>query len=355
MTVIAAVRGALPVHRYPQSEITEALVAMLDEPSRGAVMRRLHTNAQVETRHLTLPLTDYPTLGDFGAANDAFIEHGTDLATAAVLGALDEAGLCPADVDMIMSTTVTGIAVPSIEARIAARIGLRADVRRVPLFGLGCVAGAAGIARAHDYLLGHPGHIAVLISVELCSLTIQRRDPSVANLVASGLFGDGATAVVLVGSDRAARDEDRYAGPEVLDSVSHLYPDTERTMGWDMTETGFNIVLGSEVAALVAQYVPDDVTSFLARHDMVIADVGAWVSHPGGPKVIDAIETELGLGPQALELTRRSLAAIGNLSSSSVLQVLRDTIDKGPPSGSPGVLMAMGPGFCSELVLLRWP
>jgi alkylresorcinol/alkylpyrone synthase len=246
---------------------------------------------------------------------------------------------------------VTGVAVPSIEARIAGRIGLRPDVKRVPMMGLGCVAGAAGIGRLHDYLRGAPDEVAVLLSVELCSLTVQREDPSMANFVASGLFGDGAAAVVAVGD---ARRTDQCRGPVVLDSVSHLYPDSQRTMGWDIKSSGFTIVLSADVPRLVEQYLGDDVRTFLARHDLSVSDVGAWVCHPGGPKVIEAMQEELGLPADALELTWRSLAEVGNLSSSSVLHVLADTIDKGPPTGSPGVLMAMGPGFCSELVLLRW-
>jgi alkylresorcinol/alkylpyrone synthase len=251
-----------------------------------------------------------------------------------------------------MSTTVTGVAVPSLDARIAARVGLRPDVRRVPIFGLGCVAGAAGVARMNDYLRGAPDDVAALVAVELCSLTLQTADPSGANLVAGSLFGDGAAAVVAAGARRA--DTIGASGPDVLDSRSHLYPDSLRTMGWDIGASGFRIVLGREVPDVVERYLGDDVTEFLAAHHLSVDQVGAWVSHPGGPKVIEAITATLGLPDDALELTWRSLSEVGNLSSASVLHVLRDTIAKRPPSGSPGLLMAMGPGFCSELVLLRW-
>ena len=251
-----------------------------------------------------------------------------------------------------MSTTVTGVAVPSLDARIAARLGLRPDVRRVPMFGLGCVAGAAGVARLNDYLRGAPDDVAVLVAVELCSLTYPAADPSMATLVGTALFGDGAAAVVAVGERRG--EQIGAVGPDVLQSRSHLYPDSLCTMGWDIGSSGLRLILAPDLPTVVERYLAEDVTKFLAAHGLNISDVGAWVSHPGGPKIIDSIVESLGLPDNALELTWRSLSEVGNLSSASVLHVLRDTIAKRPPSGSPGLMLAMGPGFCSELVMLRW-
>jgi alkylresorcinol/alkylpyrone synthase len=350
VTTLAGVHVVLPPHRYTQAELTAAFTEMcLGPDGNQALLARLHANAQVSSRHLVLPLEQYATLTGFGESNDLFIAHAVQLGAAALTGALQRAGIAPDEVDVVISTTITGIAVPSIEARIAQLVGLRPDVKRMPLFGLGCVAGAAGIARLHDYLIGHPDQVGALISVELCSLTVQRNDRSVANLVASGLFGDGAAAVVAVGANRSE------PGPRVLDSRSHLYPDSEHIMGWDVGAGGLKIVLDAQVPEIVRQYFGKDVRSFLAEHSLQVDDVGAWVSHPGGPKVIEAIEAELALAGDPLELTWRSLDQIGNLSSSSVLHVLRDTLDKRSLTpGTPGMLMAMGPGFCSELVLLQW-
>ncbi len=358
MSVLAGVRTALPQHVHRQEDITEQLGNVVlgrqaERSEKVALLRRLHQAAGVRTRHLALPLDRYKDLGGFGASNDVFIDQGVRLGERAVREALDAAGLRPEDVDLLMTTSVTGIAAPSLDARLVSLLGLRSDVKRVPMFGLGCVAGAAGIARVHDYLQGHPDGVAVLLSVELCSLTFQRDDDSTANLVASGLFGDGSAAVVLVGADRAA--ELGLQGPKVVATRSRLYPDTERVMGWDIGGSGFRIVLAATVADVVRTYLPNDVEGFLDEHDLKIRDVDTWVAHPGGPKVIDAIVDALGLEPEALDVTRRSLAEIGNLSSSSVLNVLERTLAEGlPTKGTPGVLMAMGPGFCAELVLLEW-
>ena len=314
-------------------------------------IEELHRSVQVGGRYLALPLEQYLPLKRFSERNDAFNQVSLEMGELAIRRALDAAGLQPRDVDHLFFVTVTGIATPSLDARLVNRLGLRPDVKRTPIFGLGCVAGAAGTARATDVLRAFPDQVAVMLSVELCSLTLQREDVSIANIIASGLFGDGAAAMVLSGPDRPPAG----TAPRVLATRSVFYPDTERIMGWDVVDGGFKVVLSAKVPSLVTEHVRSDVDRFLSDQGLSRADIRHWIAHTGGPKVLQAFETALELPPEALRRSWDSLRRTGNLSSASVLFVLSELLASGEPQpGDLGLLMAMGPGFCAELVLLRW-
>jgi len=349
MTRIAAVAPVLPAFSYSQAEITQELAPLISSaPSRRAVLERMHASSGIATRHTALPLERYRELASFRESNDLFISVATDLAELALRTALADAGLEAPDVDFIMFTSVTGISAPSVDALLVSRLGLRPDVKRLPSFGLGCVGGAAGLARVNDYLVGHPDQVGVVLSVELCSLTLQRDDETIANFVATGLFGDGATAVVMVGDDRSE------PGARILDTRSSFYPDTTGVIGWNIGGSGFEIVLTAGVADLIERHFPGEVAAFLADNALTIDAVDSWIAHPGGPRVLEAFASCLNVDASAFALSWASLDRVGNLSSSAVLHVLADTIATNPDAGSHGLLFALGPGVSAEFVLLEF-
>ncbi|RAU90101.1 type III polyketide synthase [Mycobacterium colombiense] len=345
---IAGTAVAFTPHRYNQDEVARELTEFTDP----AFVRFAQT-AGVDQRSLALPLSRYPRLSGFTEANDAYLEVAVNLGERAVNSALEDAGVAADEVDAIVVVSSTGIAVPTIDARLMTRIGLRPDVKRVPLFGLGCVAGAAGMARVHDYLHGYPGHVAVLLSVELCSLTLQRDDTSIPALIGVSLFGDGAAAVVVTGGDRIPL-ADSATSPRILATHSRLIPDSVDVMGWNVGSSGFQLVMSREVPKMADDYLRGEVDAFLGGHGLTVADISAWVCHPGGPKVIESIENAVGLPAEALAHSRNSMRENGNVSSVSVLDVLRRTVAEPPADGAFGVMLAMGPGFCFELLLLQW-
>jgi len=352
MTAILAANSAFPQHYYRQDELERGLLAMCGKHGHRwneDRVRKLFASVKVEGRHLALPLPRYSELSGLGDRNREWLRVSLELGESAVKQALDAAGLAPEDIGLFISSTVTGIAVPSLEARIMNRLGFSSDCRRMPLFGLGCLAGAAGIARAHDYLLGHPSHAAILLCCELCSLTFQLDDASVANIISCGLFADGAACVVMVGRDHplAARGKLR-----VQDSRSVFFPNTERVMGWDVVDTGFRVVLSGQVPELARTALCAGIRAFLHSHGHRPTDVVRWVAHPGGPAVIDAMEQGLELQAGTLSASRECLARIGNLSSASVLVILEQALREGSAPGL-GLLLAMGPAFCAELLLLQ--
>jgi len=359
---IMGVGTASPEHSYTQEELTDTITKVWgDEISDRQVSRinQMHKSVLVKTRQLALPIEDYKELDSFTKANQAFIRVGADLGVTVISEALEAAGLSPQDLDAIFFTTVTGLAVPTIDARLVNRLNLRSDIKRIPLFGLGCVAGVAGISRMHDYLKAWPEHTAVLLSVELCSLTLQSSDFSVANIIATGLFGDGAAAVVCVGDDYQGRENlpasSQKNSPTTRKTKSSFYRDTEDVMGWDIGSDGFKIVLNAKVPEMVTEFLAADVDSFLAENQLTRDDISSWICHTGGPKVLIAMQDALGLSPDQLAITWKSLEDLGNLSSASVLFVLKETLaNQSHKPGDYGLMIAMGPGFCSELVLIQW-
>jgi alkylresorcinol/alkylpyrone synthase len=347
---IASAATALPKYRYDQETILQALkFHWADKLEVPDMLDRLHARTGVETRSLALPIEAYPELKSWGEANQIWIDAACELGQSAICDALTRAGLSVNDPAAFFFVSISGVASPSIDAKLVNLMGLNRNIKRVPIFGLGCVAGAAGIARAADYVRAFPDQAALLLSVELCSLTIQRDDLSIANLISSGLFGDGAAAVIVVG------DEHPGAGPEILATRSIFYPDSEDVMGWDIGERGFRIVLSKEVPNMVYKHLAGDIDTFLADHNLSRTDIGAWVMHTGGPAILTATENALDLPDGALSASWDCLRRVGNLSSSSVLFVLEEFLERRKPApGTYGLLAAMGPGFCSELILLRW-
>ncbi len=355
---ILAAATALPPNMVEQHSLAELLRSLWGEryeQSRRwrSTFDQIQRSVRIDRRYLALPIADYPALDSFAKANAAWTRVAPLLGAAAAERALAAAGLAARDVDHLFFVTGTGIATPSLDARIVNRLGMRADVRRTPIFGLGCAGGVAGVVRAADVLRGAPDEVAMIISAELCSLTLQRSDDSIANIIASALFGDGAAAVLLAG---ARASECRAAClPRVIATRSIFYPDSERMMGWDVVDGGFKIVLSPDIPDLVRERLRGDVDAMLAGQGLERAAIRHWIAHTGGNRVLEAIAAALELPAGALERSWRLLAATGNLSSASVLFVLSDLLDaRAAGPGDYGLMLAMGPGFCAELALLRW-
>ena len=353
---IVTTSTAYPPHYFTQRQIADELAGYWQGSVDPQVIERLHSRTGVDGRYFSRPLADYRLLDTWGKANNVWIETALNLGERSIASLIRQSAIDGAPLDRnrigaIFFVSVTGVASPSIDARLVNRLRLSPHIRRNPLFGLGCVAGAAGLARAADYVKAYPDQYAVLLAVELCSLTWQRGDLSVANLISTGLFGDGAAAVLIAG------DQTPHARstPRILDHTQVFYPDTEYVMGWSISERGFQILLSPDVPSVVRENLGRDVDRFLASHHLTRADIGCWLMHNGGPKVLEATEDALGLSRGALAVSWQALRRVGNLSSASVLVVLDDVIRQHRPApGTKSILAAMGPGFCCEMLLIEW-
>ncbi len=348
MPTIQAVASAVPAHRVAQEEAVAFARRMFGDHIRNLDrLLPLFTNAGIETRYFAAPpewLSEDHNLAEKSAL---YVQEATKLSAEASTKALSQAGLKPSDVDYIIYVNTTGLATPSIDARLINLLGLRPDVRRTPIWGLGCAGGAAGLSHAHHYALAHPEARILVITTELCGLTFLPRDRTKSNLVATALFGDGAAAAVICG--------DAVAGPglQLIDTSSRFYPDSEDVMGWTVLQEGLQVVFAQRIPQIVAETAADDIGAFLATHDLKIADLEAFLLHPGGAKVLDAYQQALALESDQLDWPRGILRDYGNMSSATVLFVLERYLkEQGTGRGGHGLITALGPGFCSESLLV---
>jgi alkylresorcinol/alkylpyrone synthase len=350
---IHSVATAVPPHTYRQSEL-RAFVERLFAARGPGLARRMAVfeNAQVETRSLCMPLESFGAERTFGEKNDLYLEHAFHLSCRAVVSALARAGITAGQVDHVIFVSSTGLATPTIDARLANHLGFRRDVRRTPIWGLACSGAAAGIARAAEFARADPASLTLVIAVELCSLAFQPEDELKLGLVSAALFADGAAAAVVAGPD--ARTGAGSAPLEILGARSTLWPDSLEVMGWRFDQRGLHLVLSPEIPNTVATWLAPALAAFVEDHGLRLPDIDPLVPHPGGAKVLDAMAEVLALPDSALATARSVLRDHGNMSSPTCLFVLERALAEGAfRPGRVGLLTAMGSGFSAESVLLR--
>ena len=349
---LAALATAVPPHLVEQEDSRKLARGLFRDVLQGNDDRLLAVfdHSGILRRNASAPLEWFGEDHDFAEKNALYIETAVRLGTVVGRQAAARAGLAPRQIDHLIFVSSTGLAAPSIDARIANQLGLRGDFRRTPIWGLGCAGGAAGLARAREFALAQPGSHVLLIALELCSLTFQRNDLSKRNLVAASLFADGAAAAVVTTADGAGG-----APPiELVSSASTFWEDTLDVMGWEIDGAGLHVVFARDIPTIVHERVRPALEEFLGRHGLDLSSLDNLVAHPGGAKVIAAYQQALGFGPERLEHARAVLREHGNMSSPTCLFVLERFLRAGEIGpGQHAVLSALGPGFCAEYVLLR--
>jgi alkylresorcinol/alkylpyrone synthase len=356
LSTIVNIATAVPPFVATQAEVKAAFRPLF--PLHG---RRLDAamaffdHAEVETRHSVLSLSEIVRPRTLTESMRLYAQGARDLGQQVARDCLLRAAVDATEVDLIITVSCTGVMIPSLDASLIDSLGLRRDVRRLPITELGCVGGAAAVARAHDYLKGHTDGRVLVVSVELSSLSLQPADVSPDNLVASAIFGDGAAAVLIEGTAVAVSPAHPPRGVRVLQTLSHTIPHSTGALGFDLREDGFHPVLSKEVPAMLRAEVGALVERLTQRAGVSTKDMAAFVLHTGGKRILGAVEDALGLRREQTQVSWDVLRDYGNQSSASVLFVLeRWMTDRRPPSGTMGVMAAFGPGLTIELLLLQW-
>jgi alkylresorcinol/alkylpyrone synthase len=355
---LVSLATALPPHRVDQDNVRELAAALFAEllEHGNRHLLGIFDHSGVESRRVCMPLEWYAAPHSFAETNALYVEHGLRLAAEAAGAAIAAADLRPRDVDHVVFVSSTGLATPSLDARLANRLGFRSDVRRTPIWGLGCAGGAVGLSRTRDFARAEPASRVLLVALELCSLTFQRGDLDRRNLVAASLFSDGAAAAVVTGHEAAGGTDRAEAALELLASRSTLWEDTLDVMGWTVDGSGLHVVFSRDIPSFVRRWARPNLEDFLGELGLSVAGLAHLIAHPGGPKVLAAYAEALGLPPDSFRHAREVLRSCGNMSSPTCLFVLERALGAGDLApGEPAVIAALGPGFASEYVLVRRP
>jgi alkylresorcinol/alkylpyrone synthase len=349
VATIAGTATAVPPHVMSREVVKNAIGGVFGlEGAKLDALREVIDNSAIDQRYSVFPPEYTIEPRPLARINAEYQEKSVELGLQVADRALAQAGMTPTDVDMLITVSCTGVMIPSLDAHIATIMKFRPDVRRLPITELGCAAGAAGLGRTWEYLSAFPDRTALLVAVEIPTLTFQRGDSSQANLISAVLFGDGAAGVVVTGREAP--------GPRILASECFLFPNSLAAMGFDLRDSGFHIVLSKDVPELIRERVKGLAQGFLSRQGLRQEDISAFLLHPGGQKLLSFMQEELGLSRSDTEISWNILRRYGNLSSASVLFILNEwLVQKEMPSGSYGLLMAFGPGFTAEMILLQWP
>ncbi|MFS8113314.1 type III polyketide synthase [Rhizobium jaguaris] len=300
-------------------------------------------NAGIHKRYVARPLSWFEQPHGWQDRMEAYADVASQLFKKTATSALIRAGLRAEEVDCVVTVSSTGITTPSLEARLAREMGFRSDIERVPVFGLGCAAGVSGLGIASRMAKGRPGAVVLFVAIELCSLAFRLDELTRPNIIATALFGDGAAACIL----RAGKD----GLAEIESTGEHLFPDSLRIMGWKIDDTGFGIILDQSLPPFAEANIKPAVAGILERAGLTISDIDRFICHPGGTKVLVALETAFGLDPGSLDIEREIVRNYGNMSSPTVLFVLEGLIIDGLPRRS--AMIAMGPGFTASCVTLK--
>ena len=333
---------AVPAHVLDQDEVVaEAAALFAGRHSEFERLLPVFENTGIRTRRSVRPLSWFQAAHGWPDRTESYLDGAADLFVEAAERALAAAGRSAADVDTVVTVSSTGIATPSLEARVHGRLGLRPDVRRIPVFGLGCAGGATGLSIAARLARGSPGEIVLLVAVELCTLAFRDDEMTKANIVATALFGDGAAAALVSA-------EPQQGLIEIESSGEHLWPDTLDVMGWRVDPVGFSAIFSRSIPDIVTEKFRPAAEAFLSRQDLTLDDIDHFVFHPGGAKVVNALESVFELPQGTLNKERQVLRDFGNMSAPTVLFVLQHALEAGL-SGR-GFLSALGPGFTASFL-----